>query len=116
MPEMGLGLLRNVVVVPHLNRYKAGVAEVGSKTFVLAHREVHGILIEENTAIMIQAEQVSRLVGTGKIGVVGSRSDGMVSVLWLSGSERYDLRTRNLVQRSPAPPGNFGRSYTEFAR
>lgn len=97
LPEMGLGLLQNVLVIPHLNRYKPGVAELGSKTLVSAHREVHVLLIEENTAIMIQAEQVSRLVGAGKIGVVGSGTDGRVSVLWLSGLKRYDLRRRFLV-------------------
>lgn len=98
LPEMGLGLVQNVFVIPHLNRYKPGVAELGSKTFVTAHREVHVLLIEENTAIMIQAEQVSRLVGTGKIGVVGGGTDGTASVLWLSGSKRYDLRRGVLVQ------------------
>lgn len=98
LPEMGLGLLQNVLVIPHLNRYKPGVAELGSKAFVSAHREVHVLLIEENTAIMIQAEQVSRLVGTGKIGVVGSGTDGKASLLWLSGSKRYDLLGRGLVQ------------------
>ena len=98
LPEMGLGLLENVLVIPHLNRYKPGVAELGSKAFVSAHREVHVLLIEENTAIMIQAEHVSRLVGTGKIGVVGSGTYGRASVLWLSGSKRYDLRGRVLVQ------------------
>lgn len=98
LPEMGLGLVQNVFVIPHLNHYKPGVAELGSKTFVTAHREVHVLLIEENTAIMIQAEQVSRLVGTGKIGVVGGGTDGTASVLWLSGSKRYDLRRGVLVQ------------------
>ena len=47
---------------------------------------------------MIQTEQVSRLVGTGKIGVVGSGTDGRASVLWLSGLKRYDLRKRVVVQ------------------
>ena len=98
LPELGLGLLQNVLVIPHLNRYKPGVAELGSKTFVSAHHEVHVLLIEENTAIMIQAEQVSRLVGAGKIGVVGSGTDGTASIRWLSGSKRYDLRGRVLVQ------------------
>lgn len=98
LPEIGLGLLQNVLVIPHLNRYKPGVAELGSKTFVSAHRDVHVLLIEENTAIMIQAKQVSRLGGAGKIGVVGSGTDGTASVLWLSGSKRYDLRRRVLVQ------------------
>lgn len=98
LTEMGLGLLQNVLVIPQLNRYKPGVADLGSKTFVSAHREAHVILIEENTAIMIHAEQVSRLVGTGEIDVVGSGIDGTPSVLSLSGSKRYDLRTGGLVQ------------------
>lgn len=93
LPKMGLGLLKDILVIPHLNRYKPGVAELGARTFVSAHREVHVLLIEENTAIMIHAEQVSRLVGAGKISVVGSGTDRTASVVSLSGSERYDLRT-----------------------
>jgi cyanophycinase len=101
MPEVvekGLRLLGNVFVMVHVNRYKPGVVELGSKAFVSAHPEVQVILIEENTAVMIQAEQASRLIGTGKIGVAGGDTDGMASVLWLSGSRRYDLRRRVLVQ------------------
>ena len=80
-----------------MNRYKAGVATLGSRKYVSAHPETSGILIEEHTAIIIQHGQVRRLIGNGRAGVVDARSHGTDSVVWLSGSARYDLRTRALV-------------------
>jgi len=97
-PPRGLGLFRDAFVMPHLNRYKAGVVALGSKTYVSSHPEAAGILIEEHTAIMIQRGQVTRLIGNGRTGIVDGRSHGADSVVWLSGSARYDLRTRDLVQ------------------
>src|SRR5439155_4486427 len=46
-PQSGLGLLRDAFVMAHVNRYKAGVVALGSKTYVSAHPEAAGILIEE---------------------------------------------------------------------
>lgn len=97
-PQSGLGLIHDAFVIPHVNRYKASVVTLGSKTYVSAHSETSGILIEENTAIIIQDGQVSRLIGNGRAGIVDGRSHGTGSVVWLSGSDRYDLRTRALVQ------------------
>jgi len=96
--QSGLGLLRDAFVMAHVNRYKAGVVALGSKTYVSAHPEAAGILIEEHTAIMIQRGQITRLIGNGRAGIVDGRSHGTDSVVWLSGSARYDLRTRDLVQ------------------
>jgi cyanophycinase len=97
-PQTGLGLLRHSFVMPHVNRYKAGVVTLGSQTYVSAHPETSGILIEEHTAIIIQHGQVSRLIGNGRAGIADGCSHGTDSVVWLSGSARYDLRTRALVQ------------------
>lgn len=98
VPQSGFALLQNAFVMPHVNRYKAGAVTMGSKTYVSAHPETFGILIEEHTAIIIQHGQVSRLIGNGRAGIVDGRSHETDSVLWLSGSARYDLRTRALVQ------------------
>lgn len=97
-PESGLGLLRDAFVMAHVNRYKEGVITLGSKTYVSAHPEASGILIEEHTAIKIQHGQITRLIGNGRAGIVDGRSREPNSVVWLSGSARYDLRTRALVQ------------------
>lgn len=97
-PQSGLGLLRNAFVMAHVNRYKAGVVELGAKTYVSSRPQAAVILIEENTAIMIQHGQITRLIGNGRTGIVDGRGHGTNPVVWLSGSERYDLRTRDLVQ------------------
>jgi len=100
VPEVqknGFGLLRNAFVMSHVNRYRAGVVELGSETFVSDHPDLVCVLIEEHTALIIQDDQVARLIGSGKAGIV-SHSHGIDSVVWLSRSERYDLRTRALVQ------------------
>jgi len=97
-PQSGFGLLRDVFVMAHVNRYKAAVVALGSKTYVSAHPGALGVLIEEHTAIMIRHGQITRLIGKGRAGIVDGRSYGTGSVVWLLGSERYDLQTRALVQ------------------
>lgn len=97
-PQSGFGLLRDVFVMAHVNRYKADVVALGSKIYVSAHPGALGVLIEEHTAIMIRHGQITRLIGKGRAGIVDGRSYGTDSVVWLLGSERYDLRTRALVQ------------------
>ena len=97
-PQIGLGLLRDAFVMAHVNRYKAGVVTLGSKTYVSTHQEVSGILIEEHTAVMIQRGQITRLIGTGRAGIVDAGSHGADSVAWLSGTARYDLHRREFVQ------------------
>jgi len=89
----GLGLLRNAFVMAHVNRYRASVVEIGSETFVSGHPGAICVLIAEHTAIMIHQDHVSRLIGSGKAGVVDGRRHGTDSVVWLSGSDRFDLRT-----------------------
>ncbi len=96
--QSGLGLLRDAFVMTHVNRYKAGVVEMGAKAYVSSRPEATGILIEEHTAIMIQHGQITRLIGNGRTGIVGGRSHGTDPVVWLSGSAQYDLRTRDLVR------------------
>jgi len=96
--EGGLHLLRNVFVMAHVNRYKAGIVEQGCETFVRAHPEMLAILIEENTAVMIQRDQIARLLGSGRVGIVDGHNPANNSAVWLSGSTRYDLRKRILVQ------------------
>jgi len=97
-PQSGLGLLRDAFIMAHVNRYKAGVVTLGSKTYVSGHQGVSGILIEEHTAVMIQRGQIARLIGSGRAGVVDGSIHGTDSVVWLSGRERYDLHKREFVQ------------------
>ena len=96
-PQSGLGLLRDTFVMAHVNRYKAGVVALGSKTYVSTHKEASGILIEEHTAVMIQRDQITRVVGNGRAGIVDAGSHGTDSVTWLSGTTRYDLRRQEFV-------------------
>ncbi len=96
-PQEGLALLPNALIFAHVNRYKPDVVPLGAKTYVSAHQGTAGILIEEHTAIMIQHGQVSRLVGTGRTGIVDGSIHGTDSVVWLSGTARYDLHKRELV-------------------
>lgn len=96
--EGGLRLLKNTFVLTHVNRYKAGIVEQGSNTFVYAHRDMLTLLIEENTAVMIQHDQIARLLGSGRAGIVDGGNHASNSPMWLSGSARYDLRRRILVQ------------------
>ena len=97
-PQIGLGLLRDAFVMAHVNRYRVGVVERGTKKYVSSRPEATAILIEEHTAIKIQHGQITRLIGNGRTGIVDGRSPGTDPVVWLQGSERYDLRTRDLVQ------------------
>jgi cyanophycinase len=97
-PQIGLGLLRGAFVMAHVNRYKASVVTLGSKTYVSAHQGVSGILIEEHTAVMIQRGQITRLIGSGRAGIVDGSRHGTDSVVWLSGTARYDLHRREFVQ------------------
>jgi cyanophycinase-like exopeptidase len=96
--QSGLNLLRDAFVMAHANRYKPRVLALGSLTYVSAHPQAAGILIEEHTGIKIQRGQITRLIGNGRAGIVDGRSHETDSVVWLSGSARYDLRTRTLVQ------------------
>jgi len=89
-PQSGLGLLRDAFIMAHVNRYKAGVVEMGAKTYVSSHPEATGILIEEHTAVMIQHGQIIRLIGNGRTGLVDGRGHGSNPVVWLSGSERAE--------------------------
>jgi cyanophycinase len=95
--QPGLGLVPNLFVLAHINRYKPGVVELGSETYVASHPQASSVLIEEHTAIMIRNGQISRLTGSGRAGIVDGRSHGTDPILWLSGSARYDLRARDLV-------------------
>ena len=96
-PQRGLGLLADAFVLPHVNRYKPGVAAVGANAYVGSHPGVSGILIEEHTAVAIQRGQISRLIGDGRAGIVDGSSHGADSVVWLTGTAGYDLRRREFV-------------------
>jgi cyanophycinase len=74
--QSGLNLLRDAFVMAHANRYKPGVLALGSLTYVSAHPQAAGILIEEHTAIKIQRGQITRLIGNGRAGIVDGRSHG----------------------------------------
>ena len=91
-PEAALGLLP-VFVMPHANRYKPGVLETGVKAQVSARPDTVGLLIDENTAVIIRDDQIVGIVGKGRVGIAESAT----SVRWLQPRERYDLRRRELV-------------------
>ena len=96
-PRVGLGLLPKTFVMAHVNRYKGGVAAMGSKAYVNANQGVSGILIDEHTAVMIQHGQVSRLIGTGRAGIIDGSRQGDDPVIWLSGATPYDLQRRAIA-------------------
>ena len=96
--EVGLRLLKNTFVLTHVNRYKAEIVEQGCDKFVCAHPEMLALLIGENTSVMIQHDQVARLLGSGRTGIADGNNHSSHSPMWLSGSAHYDLRRRILVQ------------------
>lgn len=95
--QNGLGLLRNTFVMPHINRYKPGIIELGCKKFVSLHPEKMAILIEENTAVVIQRDRIARLIGNGRAGVIDGGSH-TASVVWLEDRQTYDLEKHTLAQ------------------
>ena len=99
-PEAGLGLLP-CFVMPHANRYKPDVLETSVKAQVAARPELLGLLIDENTAVIIHDEQITGIVGKGRVGIVESAT----SIRWLGPKERYDLRRRALIT-TPATETN----------
>jgi cyanophycinase-like exopeptidase len=52
-----------------------------------------GLLIDENTAVIIRDDQIVGIVGKGRVGVVESAT----SVRWLQPRERYDLKKRQVI-------------------
>ena len=96
-PEAALGLVP-MFVMPHANRYKPAVLETGVKAQVGARPEMLGLLIDENTAVIIRDDQVVGIVGKGRVGIAESAT----SVRWLQPREHYDLRKREVV--APAVP------------
>jgi cyanophycinase len=92
-PEPALGLLPGVFVMPHANRYQANVLETASQAQVGARPELLGLLIDENTAVIIRDDQIVGIVGKGRVGIV----EGAASVRWLAAHERYDLRKRAVI-------------------
>jgi cyanophycinase len=94
-PEAGVGLFPGFVI-PHANRYKPGVLETGAQAQIGARPDLVGLLIDENTAVIIRDEQIIGIVGKGRVGVVESAT----SIRWLQPHERYDLRKRALM---PSP-------------
>jgi cyanophycinase len=91
-PEAALGLLP-VVVMPRANRYTPAVLETGVKAQIGARPEMLGLLIDENTAVIIRDDQIVGIVGKGRVGVVESAT----SVRWLQPRERYDLKKRQVI-------------------
>jgi cyanophycinase len=92
-PEPALGLLPGVFVLPHANRYQPGVLETSGQAQVGARPELLGLLIDENTAVIIRDDQIVGIVGKGRVGIV----EGATSVRWLAAHERYDLRKRAVI-------------------
>ena len=96
--QNGLDLLRNAFVMPHVNRYKPGIVELGCRKFVSVHPDKMAILIEENTAVVIQHDRMARLIGNGRAGVIDGGSHSTASVVWLVDRQTYDLQSHSLVQ------------------
>ena len=96
-PDAALGLVP-MFVMPRANRYKPTVLETGLKAQVGARPEMLGLLIDENTAVIIRDDQIVGIVGKGRVGIAESAT----SIRWLQPRERYDLRKREVIP--PAAP------------
>lgn len=92
-PETGLGLLPGVFVVPSANRYQPAAVETAAQAQVAARPELLGLLLDENTAVVIRDDHIVGVLGKGRAGIAESPT----SVRWLQPHDRYDLRKRALV-------------------
>ena len=92
-PEPASGLLPGVFVVPRANRYQPRVLEAAGKTEAGGRPELLGLLIDENTAIVVRDEQIVGIVGKGRVGIL----EGAGAVRWLQPHEHYDLRKRVII-------------------
>jgi cyanophycinase len=93
----GFGLVRDVFLNVHANRFQPR-AEDSLANFVSAHSNFLGISIDEQTAIVLRRNQITEIIGTGKVAVIDGHDYGATHFLWLSPADRYDLRTKVLIK------------------
>ena len=93
----GFGLVRDVFLNVHANRFQPRVEDSLAK-FVSAHPQFLGISIDEQTAVVLSRNQITEILGTGKVAVIDGQEYGTTPFLWLSPSDRYDLRTKALIK------------------
>ena len=94
----GFGLLKNVVINPHLITAKR---EDELVNVLDAHPELLGIGIDERAAILVRGDEF-RVLGDSKVAVYDDRRHGNRWYYWLDPGAVFSLRTRAVVTRKPA--------------
>jgi cyanophycinase len=93
--ERGFGLLKHVVINPHLIAAKR---EDELVNVVDAHPELLGIGIDEKTAIVIQGDRF-QVLGDSKVAIYDNQKHDKLWYYWLSPGTVFDLHSRAVVIR-----------------
>ena len=92
--ERGFGFLRNVAINPHLTEAKR---EAELVNVLDTYPKLLGIGIDEKAALIVAGDRFE-VIGAGRVAIYDNKKHGGNWYFWLKPGDRFDLRTRTVIQ------------------
>ena len=92
--EAGFGLLRGVAINPHLTSARR---EEELIQIVDQHPDLLGIGLEDTAALLV-SEEVAEVLGSGRVAIYDDTRRGPLWYYWLQPGDRFDLKSRRLLE------------------
>jgi cyanophycinase len=92
--ERGFGFLKNVAINPHLTE---AMREAELVNVLDTYPKLLGIGIDEKAALVVTGDRFE-VIGEGRVAIYDNKKHGGNWYFWLKPGDRFDLRTRALVQ------------------